>query len=289
MKIKVLTLYIIVGILSGSPALWAMPALNAVPGGLLQLTVGQADQPAPTVTFNDRKALVTKHNEAWITLVGIPLATKAGEHKISVQPAGKAKYNIAFDVRSKEYPASYITIKNKRKVNPNTDDMKRIKKERVRLNKDLRHWTQQQQIDLDFQLPAKGRMSGVFGSRRFFNKQPRNPHSGLDIAAPTGTAVHAPAKGTVIDTGNFFFNGNTVLVDHGQGLISGYFHLSAIEVKPGQQLNKGDLLGRIGATGRVTGPHLHWNVYLNRTKVDPALFVNDQLLELEDGAKAALN
>ncbi len=285
MKIKFL---IISWFVLSSPILSAMPALNAVPGGLLQLTLEQADQPAPTVTFNDKRALVTKHNNKWITLIGIPLSTKPGEHRISVQPVGKTKYTIAFDVRSKEYPASYITIKNKRKVNPNADDMKRIKTERVRLNKDLRHWTQQEQIDLDFELPAKGRMSGVFGSRRFFNNQPRNPHSGLDIAAPTGTAVTAPAKGTVIDTGDFFFNGNTILVDHGQGLISGYFHLSAIEVKPGQQINKGDLLGRIGATGRVTGPHLHWNVYLNRTKVDPALFVNDHLLELKDGEQAKL-
>lgn len=285
MKIKVL---IISWFVLSSSILSAMPALNAVPGGLLQLTLEQADQPAPTVSFNDKRALVTKHNDKWITLIGIPLSTKPGEHRISVQPVGKARYTIAFDVRPKEYPASYITIKNKRKVNPNADDMKRIKTERVRLNKDLRHWTQQEHIDLDFELPAKGRMSGVFGSRRFFNNQPRNPHSGLDIAAPTGTAVKAPAKGTVIDTGDFFFNGNTILVDHGQGLISGYFHLSAIEVKPGQQINKGDLLGRIGATGRVTGPHLHWNVYLNRTKIDPALFVNDHLLELKDGEKAKL-
>lgn len=285
MKIKTL---MICWLILGSPVLSAMPALNTVPGGLLQLALEQAGQPAPTVTFNDKKALVTRLNDKWITLVGIPLSTKPGEHRISVQPIGKAKYTIAFDVSAKEYPASYITIKNKRKVNPNPVDMKRIKKERVRLNKDLRRWTSQEHVDLDFELPAKGRMSGVFGSRRFFNKQPRRPHSGLDIAAPTGTAVKAPAQGTVIDTGDFFFNGNTVLVDHGQGLISGYFHLSAIEVKPGQQINKGDLLGRIGATGRVTGPHLHWNIYLNRTKVDPALFVNDQLLELQDGEQAKL-
>ncbi|HFD13121.1 MAG TPA: M23 family metallopeptidase [Crenotrichaceae bacterium] len=273
-------------IVLASPAGLAMPALNAVPGGIVQLTLEPIDQPAPTVTFNQRKTLVTQQNGNWITLIGIPLSTKPGEHKAVVQPVGKSRYTIAFDVKPKKYPESYITIKNKRKVNPNPDDMKRIKKERGQLGKDLARWTQQEQIDLDFRLPAKGRMSGVFGSRRFFNKQPRNPHSGLDIAAPKGTAIHAPASGTVIDTGNFFFNGNTILVDHGQGLISGYFHLSAIDVKPGQHINKGDLLGKIGATGRVTGPHLHWNMYLNHTKVDPALFVYDQLTELDDGAKA---
>ncbi len=264
----------------------AMPTQNAVPGGIIQITLGETTQPAPVVTFNDKKTLVTQFNSNWITLVGIPLSTKPGQHKVFVEPVGNKKYAIVFDVKPKEYPASYITIKNKRKVNPNPDDMKRIKKERVQLNKGLSRWTNQEQVDLNFELPAKGRMSGLFGMRRFFNKQPRNPHSGLDIAAPTGTAVLAPAKGTVIDTGNFFFNGNTVLVDHGQGLISGYFHLSAIEVKPGQRINQGDLLGKIGATGRVTGPHLHWNMYLNRTKVDPALFVNDKLTELKDGEKA---
>ena len=124
-----------------------------------------------------------------------------------------------------------------------------------------------------FDKPVQGPLSSPFGLKRFFNGQPRAPHSGLDFAVPTGTPIHAPAAGRVILTGNYFFNGNTVFVDHGQGLISMFCHLSEIDVSPGDQLVRGQILGKVGATGRVTGAHLHWNVSLNDTRVDPAIFI----------------
>lgn len=116
-------------------------------------------------------------------------------------------------------------------------------------------------------------MTGSFGRRRIFNGEARRPHSGMDIAADEGIPVIAPARGKVIELGDFFFSGNLVYMDHGQGMISLFAHLSEINVTLGQQINKGDVIGKVGATGRVTGPHLHWSLGLNGTWVDPALFL----------------
>jgi murein DD-endopeptidase MepM/ murein hydrolase activator NlpD len=126
---------------------------------------------------------------------------------------------------------------------------------------------------LRFQAPVDGRRSGSFGLRRVFNGQARNPHSGMDIAAPTGTPVRAPAAGTVIDCGDYFFNGNTIWLDHGGGLLTMMCHLQTIEVAEGDGVEVGQRIASVGATGRATGPHLHWSVSLNRAMVDPALFI----------------
>jgi murein DD-endopeptidase MepM/ murein hydrolase activator NlpD len=127
--------------------------------------------------------------------------------------------------------------------------------------------------DTSFVLPAEGRLSGRFGVRRFFNGEARSPHAGFDIAAPRGAAVRANAHGVVLAVDDYFFNGKTVFVDHGNGLISMYCHLDAIEVVPGERVGKGQRLGRSGMSGRATGPHLHWSVVLNGAMVDPELFV----------------
>ncbi|MDH3355350.1 MAG: M23 family metallopeptidase, partial [Chromatiales bacterium] len=137
--------------------------------------------------------------------------------------------------------------------------------------------------------PVSGRLSGNFGRRRFFNNQPRKPHSGMDIAAPMGTSVVSPAAGKVVDTGNFFFNGNTIFVDHGQGVVTMYCHLNTLTVKKGDIVAQGEKIATVGMTGRVTGPHLHWSVNLNGVRIDPALFMSTKTLERLDAPNKKLS
>ncbi len=261
----------------------AFPQQQLVPGGIAIVKIDGASK--PTLYYQDRKVLTLAKDNAWFAIVGIPLSAKTGNHLLINK---KTSQKFAFFVSDKDYPAQYITLKktpkNKRMINPNKMDMDRISRERKTLARALATWSKQQ-AHVDFILPAHGRLSSPFGLKRFFNKQARKPHSGLDIAAPKGAPVQAPASGTVVDVGNYFFNGNTVLVDHGQGLISGYFHLSKTLVAIGDSVTQGQQIAEIGATGRVTGPHLHWNVYLNRTKVDPAFFISDHIHQLKTSTK----
>ena len=243
-----------------------------VPGGIAVITLPAGADPAST-RYGDKKVLVTKNDARHIAIVGLPLATKPGRHFLTATDRQGKPVNLGFQVEDKPYEEQHITIKDKRKVNPEKRDMERITRESKQINKALRHWSPQENVVIEFQQPVAGPTSSPFGLRRFFNEQARKPHSGLDIAAPEGAPIQAPAPGTVLDTGDFFFNGNTVLLDHGQGLVTMYCHMSKIDVTPGQAVNTGDRLGEIGMTGRVTGPHLHWGVSLNDARIDPVLFL----------------
>ena len=214
---------------------------------------------------------VVKEGGRWFALLGIPLDTLPGELEIRVTAdGGTLAKTVAIAV--KNYPEQRLTIKDKRKVEPSAEDIARIEHEQKVTAAVKKRFTGNQP-DTALAQPSAGPLSSRFGLRRFFNGQPRNPHAGLDVAAGTGTPVRAPSDAVVANTGDYFFNGNTVFLDHGQGLITAYMHLSRIDVRPGQTVRLGDLLGAIGATGRVTGPHLHWAVILNNTPVDPELFL----------------
>ncbi len=250
-----------------------LPIEATVPGGIAIIKLDHSGNKPPKVTYKNKPVMVIKHEQAWHALVGISLSTKAGKYSVSSELNGDKK-EYRFSVNDKAYETQHITIKDKRKVSPNAEDMKRIRAERKKMNAALSHWDEtfyagSAQLDL----PAQGPLSSPFGLRRFFNKQPRNPHSGIDIAAPKGAPITAPANGKVILTGDFFFNGNSVFLDHGQGLITMYCHMDTIAVEIGDIVNKGKQIGTIGMTGRVTGPHLHWSVSMNDARIDPNLLV----------------
>lgn len=261
---------------------WAntLPKALAVPGGIVKIPVAKLTQAAPKVFFYNKRVLVTAYKTHWLALVGVPLSAKAGEYKITIKTE-KERYQHAFIIDNKDYPAQYITIKKKRMVTGFTEqDLKKINADKIAMAKAKKTWTEQR-IDANFITPVEGRLSSLFGLKRFFNNIPKRPHNGLDIAAPIGTPILAPASATVIDTGHYYFNGNTVFLDHGQGLLSAYLHMNDITVQPGQSVKQGDLLGTVGKTGRVTGPHLHWIIYLNKVPVDPALFISKAIARLD--------
>ena len=238
-----------------------------VPGGVAVIELGSGVQ-APKATYQGKPVLVVKEQDTWRAIVGIPLTVKPGTQSIS---AGGRDLN--FTVGHKKYPEQRITLKNQRQVNPNPADLKRIDNELAIQIKAYRTFSPTTPSNLLLDKPVNGPLSSKFGVRRFFNGEERNPHAGLDFAVPAGTPIKTPAAGKVILIGNYFFNGNTVFVDHGQGFISMFCHMSKIDTQVGQQLARGDVVGRVGSTGRATGPHMHWNVSLNDARVDPAIFI----------------
>jgi murein DD-endopeptidase MepM/ murein hydrolase activator NlpD len=178
-----------------------------------------------------------------------------------------------FLVNPKIYPEQHVTLKDKSKIELSPKDLARAERE-IGVIRELEHrWRAAPDTDLALALPAEGRLAGRFGVHRFFNGEPRAPHSGLDVAVNSGTPVKASAQGTVLATGDYFFNGKTVFVDHGNGLITLYCHLEQIDVQAGETVGKGQRLGLSGMTGRASGPHLHWSVVLNGVMVDPELFI----------------
>jgi murein DD-endopeptidase MepM/ murein hydrolase activator NlpD len=259
----------VLGPVPGSAA--DLPRENAVPGGVKIIRLDAVGDATPYVDADGHRALVIEEGKNWLAVIGIPLSAPLGRRQVIVRsPAGRQA--IGFDVGSKRYASQSLKVAPGQ-VNLAPADLVRVNDERVRIDQALSHWTEPPPASLRLSQPVPGARSSSFGMRRIFNGEARNPHTGMDIAAPVGTPVRAPVDGTVVETGNFFFNGNTVFVDHGRGLISMYCHLSAIDVKPGQRVTAGTRLGAVGMTGRATGPHLHWGLNLNGVWVDPELFV----------------
>lgn len=265
-----------------------LPKNAAWPGGIavVPFTAGRTET-LPRVYYNKRRVTVIQQKKGWVALVGIPLDAKPGTARLSIkQQQGQGQHQRAdgwhsqtFQISGKHYPLRHITIKDKSKVTPSPALARRIQAQSFEAKKILSRFMPAMQVARQFILPLQGRFSSAFGLRRIYNRVRPGRHTGLDIAAPRGTPIVAAAGGRVIASKNFVLTGNTVYVDHGQGIITFYCHMHTVAVRPGENIHQGQMLGTVGATGRVTGPHLHWGLALNGVKVNPLLLVSQHILD----------
>jgi len=248
----------------------SLPQARATPGGVVLLPLGAAAD-RPLAWHGDVPVLVLGGPGAWTAVLGLPLDAAPGSGQLRLQGAGLPA-TLGYQVLPHRYAEQRLQVAPGH-VELSAEALARHNRERAHQATLVARFSQPLPVQLRMQPPVAGPQSSSFGLRRVFNGQPRSPHSGMDIAAPIGTPVLAPLAGQVVDTSDYFFNGNTIWLDHGGGLLSMLCHLNRIDAQPGDAVRAGDRLGAVGATGRVTGPHLHWSVSLNRAMVDPALFL----------------
>lgn len=255
------------------PSIAALEPLS--PGGVGRLVVTvPADSSAVSATaFGDALHLTRVSPDRWEGLIGVDLDQKAGTYPVAVVVRNAAGTVVgteaALVVTPRRYATRTLTVGGQF-VDPTPTELERIRVEAARMaaiysGVSERRWAG------PFVAPVSGPATGNFGSRSVFNGQPRAPHAGIDYRGAVGTPVMAPGAGRVALAANLFFTGNTVILDHGAGLFSLYAHLSRMDVVEGQTVTGGAALGLVGATGRVTGPHLHWALRLGRARIDPAL------------------
>ena len=257
-----------------APTAFIAPRVAAVPGGVVTFRLPGAPDELPAVVFNGTPVMVVRQQDSWLAIVGIGLSIEPGDYHVDVQQPRRRTTTAPVQGERQDNTRVQQLKVPPSQVNLSPEDEARVAERTAK--KCARRSTASRPMrpsTLRLAQPVPGRRSSSFGLRRMFNGESRNPHSGMDIAAPTGTPIKAPLAGRVVDVGSYFFNGNNVVIDHGQGLLTMYCHLSKIRVEVGQELKRGEVLGEVGATGRVTGPHLHWGVSLNGAMVDPALFL----------------
>lgn len=248
------------------------PRPSAVPGGVARISLGAAEH-APRVSTGGARVLVVRDGAEWVALVGIALATAPGSTLwVEAEHAEGPVKRHAVTVAAKTYASQHLKVRPGQ-VDLSPEDLARYERERAHMAGVIKTFTEDPPPTLAMVQPTPGRRSSSFGLRRYFNGEARSPHGGMDIAAPVGTPVVAATAGRVIDVGDYFFSGRTIVLDHGAGLLSLYAHLSQVNIDNLQNIAAGAPIAKVGATGRVTGAHLHFSVYLNTVAVDPALFL----------------
>lgn len=247
---------------------WAAPEDSRRPGGVAIIDVGSAELAMPAVSFDDRPVLVMQDTNRWMAVAGIPLDTDPGTLSLTVNGI-----KVTVTIKEHGYAEQRLTVTNQSYVTPDQAQLDRVGHEREIIDGALNNFRDVPLAGIALAAPVDGPRSSSFGKRRFFNDQPRAPHKGMDISAAQGVTIKAPRAGVVTATGDYFFNGNTILLDHGQGYVTMYCHLSEVAVEEGEEVLVGETIGLVGATGRVTGAHLHFGTYLNGTAVDPAILI----------------
>lgn len=254
-------------------ASFALPKEQLTAGGIAIIPLPSYISENAQVKFGSNLVPVITREDALFAVVGIPLSHKEPELSITITD-NQLSDHLTVQLSNKDYPEQRITLQETQsnKVTPSEDELARYSREATEQKTVYQLFSSSQTKSWpNFAWPIKGRISSPFGLKRFFNDQPRDPHSGLDVAAPEGKAIAAPANGIIAQTGDYFFNGKTVMIDHGQGIISMLCHLSKVDVAKGQTIKQGDIIGLVGQTGRATGPHLHYGVSINNARIDPLL------------------
>jgi murein DD-endopeptidase MepM/ murein hydrolase activator NlpD len=251
-----------------------LTALTAIPGQAVYLSVPEREG-AETVSavFEEQQVQLAATDDGWFALLGVDLDVSPGTYAIQLsyeyqdgEIEGEA---LTLEVLPKDYPTTKLEVAPKY-VELSKENQTRSANERTQIRQAYAETRIQPYWSDRFIIPIPGVEGGRnFGHRRVFNEQPRSPHSGADLTAATGTEILAANSGKVLLTGDFFFNGQAVFIDHGMGVLTMYLHLSEILVEDGQMVERGELIGLAGATGRVTGPHLHWGAKVGGARVDP--------------------
>jgi murein DD-endopeptidase MepM/ murein hydrolase activator NlpD len=248
--------------------------LTAGQGEAIQLQVpSEPDLIAMEAVWNDRRVPFVKNDAGWFTVIGVDLEMAPGEHVAELQftyADGRERRELkTLNVQSKEFPETRLTVEPKY-VELSAENQARAAREREEIDAIYATVTPGAYWRDSFLVPIPGTTGGRnFGNRRVFNDQPRAPHSGADLKAATGTEIHSANRGRVVLAKELFYSGNAVFLDHGLGVFTVYLHLSEILVEPGSIVEKGQIVGLAGATGRVTGPHLHWGARIIDARVDP--------------------
>ncbi|UCD84147.1 MAG: M23 family metallopeptidase [Deltaproteobacteria bacterium] len=250
------------------------------PGQVVVVTVtGEQRIEKVSGRFQGRDVFFQRSGNAneYQALLGIGLFTKPGEYRLEIKtdfhdvPTRRMYRSISvtdkvFALQRLTLPPELVTLSEK--------DLLRVGREKVRLDKIWRKETPERLWKGGFIKPVEGEWGSEFGLRRIINDEPRSPHTGVDITAPEGSPIRATNSGRVVLTDDLFFSGNSLVIDHGQGLYTMYFHLSKFIAKEGQKVKKGEIIGLVGSTGRASGPHLHWGVRLQETRVDPVSLIS---------------